>query len=161
MILYAVDDEPFSTHIWYQFEATREFPGLSYRGTDAIADAIGHAATCEEPTLYVLDSRLPISKPLMEDIRRDLVIACGVDIGRYAASEVFNGVFAAAAIKARRPAAKVLILSGFANEIISYFARKELRELLAFGCDGILNKPCAEGELVEAVGQCLRDLAGT
>jgi hypothetical protein len=155
MIVYAVDDEPFTVHIWYQLEAENIFPGVTYGGSYRFEDALDHAATTPVPTLYVFDSRVPMDTSFRRGLILEIQQAFGTDLTAFPQCDAVNGVLAGAAIKVRRPSAKVILLTAFAADVVSRLREPAFSRVAASAWDELLAKPCSERLLIETLRKYL------
>ena len=154
--IYTVDDEHFTIHLWCQLESDQLFPGLSFDGADNIEAAIIDGQSSSAPTLYILDSRLPISAKLLEEIREPIRNVTGTDVVDIKEDDVLTGVFAAAWLKIKRPDSKVILLTAFGNTIKKLAEDMKVQELLVFACDEMLSKPCSELSVRHAISKYVR-----
>ncbi len=154
--IYAVDDEPFTVHVWLQFEKDQIFRGVAYDGSDDVADAIRHAQSSQRPAVYVLDARVCPSPETFDEMRRLLLRNMSWDINSYRKVYVLMGVFAGACLKAICPESQIVILSAFVKEMSAFASDdKFVGNVLDRACDHMLPKPCQESDVIDTVRACL------
>ncbi len=155
-LIYSVDDEPYTVHVWYQFEAERIFPNVSYGGSNRIEEAIEHCKACREPTLYVLDSHMPVSSAAFTKMTEVIEAGLGINIDEFRGIDVLTGVFGAASVKLVKSKTKVILLTAFYKEIAERKSDPRIKTVFEFGCDQMLAKPCKESDVINTVAKYIR-----
>lgn len=150
-LIYSVDDDPYTVHVWYQFEADGTFGNVSFGGSNKIEEALDHCQTCEEKTLYVLDSNMPISTKVFDGMSKLIREGLDINIDEFRSIEVLTGVFGAASLKLIRSGTKVILLTAFYKEIENQSSNPRIEKILKFGCDEILAKPCEEKNIIATI----------
>jgi CheY-like chemotaxis protein len=159
--VYSVDDEPYTVHIWYQLEDDDAFSGVAFEGAADMDAVVKDVEITSIPTLYVLDSRMPVSSDVMKRFRSLILERTNIDIDELVNvlevtdQHVLAGVFASAWIRMRRPDCRVLLLTAFASTLLRAKKNRAFASILAIGADKILPKPCSEADIRQVVREHL------
>ena len=154
-IVFTVDDDVYSVHLWIQFESEGLFPGVTWRRSDSLTNAAAHSISNTDPTLYILDSRIRIDEKLHRIVSFTISQRLGIDIGALETDDVVNGLYVAAHIKLTRPKSKVILLTAYHRTIADLRQDDRINRLFSVGCDKMLPKPCNESDVIRTVAGLL------
>ena len=161
ILIYAVDDEPYVVHLWYQFEADNTFPGVVYDGSssaDGALEFLRGLGSSRPKTLFVLDSRMPLGSKTFDAIHRKLLSEMRIDVGTWREDPLLCGPLLAAYIKLLLPEARIVLLTGFANELQKRRDDPTVDLVLVKCASQMLPKPCSESRLIQVLRKELEEL---
>lgn len=157
--IYFIEDEDTLNSYVYESREGRRFGDCRLLATDLPDDAIQWAASHDDPALFVVDSRVPMTEPLRARLA-ELLKAHGLRLDTLAHLDVLVGTLATLLLRQTRPDCRIIILSAYYRTIMEMRAElPELDALLGQAVNGMLAKNEPQ-ELTRMIREQLAALGG-
>lgn len=159
-VLFTVDDEAWTIGFWDQCEFDNAFGAIVYDGSDSLGIAMNYAAEhAQEPTVFVIDSRMYLSEAKHQEVLDELKRILDVSIDSSCVDESFNGVLVAAWIRSRSKLYRVVLLTAFARDIdLARRSDPDLGRVFEFGVSEMFVKTIGEKPLRAKVKSLLKEV---